>query len=213
MPEGYPDQVLDEEKARQTHVSLIQLLDDKPAGVPALRYTGFKIQGGAIYISCVDQAAKDWLTREIERCVPWENAKLSVIDAKDAEKPVRLMAWFPDPLPVEPEKVLKRLTNQNPGIPADTWRVVDKKPDPKGQQLVLLAGESAWKKLQEKDCWLHYNFGRVRVKALGRKKEEGTQMEVEEEATNPPPSSEPPPAAPHVAPLTEEGVKEEGSSN
>lgn len=48
----------------------------------------------------------------------------------------RTLAWIPE-LPKEPE-ILHRLGVQNKGLCTKQWRVVDRKKDSKGQQLVIL---------------------------------------------------------------------------
>lgn len=77
-------------------------------------------------------------TPPINKHVPWEAAKPSVIGAKDLSKPVRPKTWIPGP--EEAVKTSKAATRH--------WEL-GKKQDAKGLQLIVLLGEASWKKMQE----------------------------------------------------------------
>lgn len=166
------------EQADLVKTALTDAFDDVAEGQQPPRFSGVNLRGGFLLASCADQATKDWLVRVVEKCVPWEGAKLSTCDAKDVPKPVRTLVWIPGPAQ-EPEKTLKCLRMQNPGLQTNTWTVVDTKPDPKGQQLVLLMDEASWKRIEDLQCKPYLNLTRVLFKALGRKKG-GEQMEVDQ---------------------------------
>lgn len=60
-------------------------------------------------------------------------------------KPTRIMTWISGPVE-EPNKVMKWLAVQNPGLNISTWNVVGRKQNPKGQQLTNSDG---WGLLKE----------------------------------------------------------------
>lgn len=180
LPHGYPETSLSESQGELIKNALINALDEIAEGQQPPRFSGVYFRGGFLLASCADQATKEWLERMVEKCVPWEGAKLSVCDAKDIPKPIRALVWIPGPIQ-EPEKTLRRLRVQNPGLQTSTWTVVDRKPDPKGQQLILMVDEASWRKIEELQCRPYFNLTRVFFKALGRKKDLGEQMEVEED--------------------------------
>lgn len=191
VPQGFPENVLSEEQAGLIKTALLQALDSLTEGEPPPRFSGVNLKGGFLLASCADQATKDWLVRVVTGSEPWPGAKLSIVDAKDVPKPVRTMVWIPGPNE-EPEKVLRRLKTQNPGLLTETWSVVDKKLDPKGQQLILLMGESSWEKIQSLQCRPYLNLSRVLFKRLGKNKDRGAEEKMEVDkggADNEPPAS------------------------
>lgn len=194
VPEGYPYTALDEEQAGLTKASLLQVIVGLQAGEPAPRFSEMRSRGGALIMACADQVTAAWLERVVPTCTPWAEAKLRVIDPKLVQKPVRALAFFPGTPQLEPESVLKCLERQNPGLLAETWKVVDRKLEPKGQQLIVLMGKVSWEKIVGLDNRPYFAFSRVLFKALGRKKGEGDPMEEEmgeapEQPEVPPPTT------------------------
>lgn len=184
IPHGYPETILSEDQARLIRESLISALDKIPEGGPSPRFSEVKFRGGILHASCADQSTKEWLGRVVGESELWEGAKLGVIDSKDVPKPMRTLTWIPGPSE-EPEKVLKRLKVQNPGLRTETWSVVDKKLDPKGQQLIILMDERSWTKIQELNHRPYLNLTRVLFKALGKGKEKPEAMLVDEKSSTP----------------------------
>lgn len=166
MSEGYPNKVLSNEQAEQVRAALIASIDDVKEGTPAPRFTEVKYWGGLLHVSCADEATRVWLEFIVAKCSPWEGAKLVVTNGKDVPKPVRALTWIPGP-PEEPEKVLKRLETQNPGLCTEAWKVVDIKVDPKGQRFIVIMEENSWNKIQELQGRLYLNLTRILFKPLG----------------------------------------------
>lgn len=124
---------------------------------------------GALHIHCADQQSKDWLGAQLEVSKPWEGARLRFLDVKDLPKPVRAMVWIPGPA-MEPELLFKRIEKQNP-IATGDWKAVDRREDPKGQQLIVLMDQTSWDKLGEACNHRPYlNFTRVKFRLLAKKK-------------------------------------------
>ena len=146
---------------------------------------------GTLRITCADQATKDWLGGLTSQEEPWEGAKLRFVEAKNLPKPVRTMVWVPGPV-LEPEKIISRIAVQNEGICTESWRVVDRKEDSKGQQLVVLMDQTSWDTLGKVDHRPYLNFSRVAFKVLSKAKadEGATGGEKMEEGEGP--SEEPP---------------------
>ncbi|KAJ8937979.1 hypothetical protein NQ318_015476 [Aromia moschata] len=143
MPQGYPDQALNEEQADLIRAVFRQALRATKRGEPGPR--------GFLLASCADQFTKDWAVRVLAEKEPWPGAKLIITDEKDVPKPVRTLVWIPGPA-MEPEEILSSLDIQNPGLHTETWTVVDKKLDPKGQQLIILMSQKSWRALEGLQC-------------------------------------------------------------
>ena len=145
-------------------------------------------------MTCSDQATVDWLSGLLSREAPWEGATLRFIEAKNLPAPVRAMVWIPGPQE-EPEKIIKRLGIQNPTIRTTNWKVVDRKGDPKGQQLVVLMDKPSWDEMGTACQHRPYlNFSRVTFRQLAKKgapeekEQEGASMETEGPTEEPPPT-------------------------
>lgn len=173
---------------------ILEKIDAVEAGKIHPKFTDCRHRDGALRITCCDQDTKDWLGGLVREEEPWKESKLQFVEAKNLPKPVRALVWIPGPS-VEPEKILKRLELQNKGMKTAGWKVVDRKEDPKGQQLVVLMDQTSWDTMEPVGHRPYLNFTRVKFKALAKKKEgedaeeEPEKMEVEGAPENPPPST------------------------
>lgn len=78
-----------------------------------------------------------------------EAEKLRFVAARNLPEPVRTLVWVPRPAK-EQSAILKRIEKQNQGVTTKERQVVDRKEDPKRQQLVVLWTElrgSGWANL------------------------------------------------------------------
>lgn len=185
-----PEKMMTEEETGKIKAWILQKIDDLPLGTTSPRFTECRHRGGALLITCSDQATRDWLSGVLKQEAPWEGAKLRFVEAKNLPKPMRTLVWIPGP-PEEPEKILRRVEKQNQGISTKEWKVVDRKEDPKGQQLVVLMDLTSWEKMGACDHRPYVNFTRVTFKALARPKK---GKEGEEEKMEEGPSEEPQPS-------------------
>lgn len=212
LPEGYPDTCLTEEQAEIIKCYLLKKIDEleEEGSAPRPKFADVRHKGGLLTVTCVDSATREWLDKTAKQCPPnelWEGAKLDLLEAKDVPKPVRTLAWIPGPK-MEPKTILHRIAVQNAGVTTKSWKVVDTKPDPKGQQVVITMDERSWIKLQDLNCRPYINFSRVTFKKLGRREEDKEDEKPEGEEREPPEEemdvedTEKPPA----------GVAEEGTS-
>lgn len=125
----------------------------------------------------MDASTCSWLAGVVQNCTPWEGAKLKLVKETDLTKTVRALAWIPGPA-AQPDKILRRLKVQNRKIPLGSWRVVNTKADPKGQQVVFAMDESSWKVLKETlGSKLYFQWSTLNFRLLGR----GAKGEVETE--------------------------------
>ncbi|KAK4876021.1 hypothetical protein RN001_012443 [Aquatica leii] len=194
---------LSEEETRQIKTWILDRIDTLSTGTVSPKFTECRHRGEALLITCADQVSVDWLRTELGRVAPWKGAKLRFLEAKDLPKPVRAHAWIPG-AHVEPVKILKRIEIQNAGVVTSSWRVVDRKEDPKGQTLIVLMDQTSWDKMGAICNHNPYvNFSRVTFKLISKTKvggEEATSMECEETTVVEGPSEEPQPTASSTAP-------------
>ncbi|XP_031329836.1 uncharacterized protein LOC116160842 [Photinus pyralis] len=193
---------LSEEETGRLQTWILDRVDALAVGAVSPKFTECRHRGGALLITCADQASVDWLRSELGSVAPWEGAKLRFVEAKNLPKPIRAHVWIPG-AQVEPEKILKRIEIQNAGVTTSNWRVVDRKEDPKGQTLIVLMDQTSWEKMGATCNHRPYvNFTRVTFKLLSKTKveeEEVTRMECEEAAAGEGLSEEPQPTAPTTA--------------
>lgn len=182
-----------EDEAGTLKTWILRQIDElNPEGAIAPRFTECRHRGGALHITCSDQDTCDWLAGMLQQEVPWEGAQLRFVEAKNLPKPVRTLVWIPGPIE-EPQKLLDRVEKQNRGLSTKEWKVVDRKEDPKGQQLVVLMDQTSWDKMGAYDHRPYVNFTRITFKALTRPTKETGQkegkMEVEGPNEEPAPST------------------------
>lgn len=173
---------LTEEDTGKLKTWIIQRIDSmgEEEGKVYPRFTEARYRAGALHIVCSDAASRGWLGRQLEQAVPWEGARLRLVEAKNLPKPVRAMVWIPGPQE-EPGAIIKRIGRQNP-VDTKRWTVVDRKDDPKGQQLVVLMDQKSWDHLGSVCQHRPYvNLTRIQFKLLGKKQQEEGQEKMEVE--------------------------------
>lgn len=188
-----PEKSLTEEETGRLKTWILQKIDSLGTDEVHPRFTECRHRAGTLRISCSDQATRDWVSMLLSQETPWEGAKLRFVEAKNLPKPVRTLVWIPGP-PEDPQVLISRLEKQNGGISTTDWKVVDKKEDPKGQQLIVLMDQTSWDKMGT--CCDHrpyVNFSRVLFKVLSkpkREEEEEEKMDVEGQEGAPPTSTD-----------------------
>lgn len=164
-----PEGTLTAEETDLVKTWILGRIDAIETGQHYPHFTECRRWRGALHIHCANQQSKDWLGAQLDGSKPWEGARLRFVDVKDLPKPVRAMVWIPGPA-MEPELLFKRIEKQNP-IATGDWKAVDRKEDPKGQQLVVLMDQTSWDKLGTACGHSPYvNFTRVKFRLLAKKK-------------------------------------------
>jgi len=179
-----PETFLSEEETGGIKSWILSSLDKLQKGEMYPRFADCRHRHGALHITCQDEATRDWLTLLLQQETPWEGAKLRFIDAKNLPKPIRTMVWIPGPQE-EPATLLNRIEKQNPEVSTKDWRVVDRKDDDKGQQLIVVMDQTSWDQLGKACNHRPYlNFSQVLFKALAKPKPEEEPVQKGEEGNS-----------------------------
>lgn len=166
-----PEGTLTAEEVELVKSWILGRIDANETGQHYPHFTECRSWAGALHIHCADQQSKEWLGAQLSQSKPWEGARLRFLDVKDLPKPVRAMVWIPGPV-MKPESIFKRMEKQN-AITTGEWRAVDRREDPKGQQLIVLMDQTSWDKMGKAcDHRPYINFTRVKFRLLAKKKPE-----------------------------------------
>jgi hypothetical protein len=86
---------------------------------------------------CVDEQHGQWLVRATDNHRLGSGARLKATDARNLPKPVKLAPWTWDKVAQTQDEMLKWITNLNPGLHTENWRILDKQSETKGHKLIL----------------------------------------------------------------------------
>jgi hypothetical protein len=95
------------------------------------------LEGGILLYICADQLSGQWLFKAIVNNRLDSGARLKATDARNLHTPVKMALRIGDKVAQNQEELLKWITNLNPGLNTEHWRVLDKQSEPKGQRLIL----------------------------------------------------------------------------
>ncbi|PNF33649.1 hypothetical protein B7P43_G12928 [Cryptotermes secundus] len=88
--------------------------------------------------TCADQQSEQWLVRTIDNHRLKSGARLKITDAKNLPEPMKFALRTKDKVAQNPAELVKWIGNLIPGLHTESWRILDRKSEPKGQRLILL---------------------------------------------------------------------------
>lgn len=121
VPELYPEERLSVEQGRAIVDALEKAIDGISEGeIPCFR-DNWLLRGAQVF-HCDSQAAKDWLLCRAPEWVPWEGAKLRVVEQSALQKAERVTVYVRGTH--APDVILRRLGMQNKSLHVQEWRTV-----------------------------------------------------------------------------------------
>lgn len=159
---------LSEEETGKIQTWILGRIDSLSAGSVSPRFIDCRHREGVLLITCADQVSVGWLRSQLSRAALWELPKLRFVEEKDLSKTIAAHAFIPESRE-EPEKILRRIESQNPGVATGSWRVVNRKVNANGQRLIVLMNQTSWVKLGDIcDHCPYVNFSRVTFQFLSQ---------------------------------------------
>jgi hypothetical protein len=140
--EGYPEAHLTEEQGDAIELAIImEICPFEDGSAPS--FAGSYMEKGALIVSCLNDATKNWLGELIPKLKPLgDEHPIKVGLRKDILRSFRVFfRAHPKLLKVAPEKVLEMLDKQNPALRVKDWKVLSSKADPKGYGFVCYLDE------------------------------------------------------------------------
>ncbi|KAG5866241.1 hypothetical protein JTB14_027643 [Gonioctena quinquepunctata] len=163
----FPPKTLPEDQLDCMQTAILGEIDKIADGAFRPQFLKCFKRRGMLTIECNNQESVDWLNTTIETLVPWEGAKIKVI--KNADIPVyKIIQVLLPNIKDEPEKVLKRLDRQNPGLKTKDWYVVNTKTEKNLQEVIVSVEQNVLEALEKVDYKPFLNFSRIEVRCLGK---------------------------------------------
>ncbi|KAK0158069.1 hypothetical protein PV327_011170 [Microctonus hyperodae] len=172
VPVGYPGRSLTYEEGSLISRALLAAMDAIPKGMAVPRFEGTRWLRGALWVTCADDQAKEWLNNVVPSLRPWENAALTLLDKGKIPRLKKMMAVFPD-TNEEVGAIFRRLVRCNPGLQTEMWKVWRAKPVGRNLQLILGVDEGSVAELTKLSFAPYFGLGRARFQDLQSKTERG----------------------------------------
>lgn len=123
IPSGYPGRCLKPDHLMPIHELLTEKMEEAPDPLPNLLIAP-SVAAGAVHVTCSDAAAARWL-KEALHGAELEGLGLTVVEAKDLPKPVK-MAWKSRNMALaDTTRALRLLQRMNPSLRTSDWKVVN----------------------------------------------------------------------------------------
>jgi hypothetical protein len=103
--------------------------------IPHLK--SYRLEGGALIYTCADQQSGRWLIRAIDNHRLGSGARLKATDARNLPKPIKVALRVMDNVAQTQDELLRWIQHLNPGLHTETWRVLGRQSERKGQRLFL----------------------------------------------------------------------------
>ncbi|PNF41014.1 hypothetical protein B7P43_G08808 [Cryptotermes secundus] len=169
--ETYPEDKLTEGDQDSILEELGQALCRTPLGeLPHLK--PYRLEGGALLYTCADQQSGQWLMRTIDNHRLKSGARLKITDTKNLPKPVKIAIRTKDKVVQNPDELLKWIGNLNPGLYTESWRILDRKSEPKGQRLILLIDRDSLSVIKETGYRVYTGLSQGTVRVLQHPEEQ-----------------------------------------
>ena len=150
---------LTEDEAALIRKGLVEALDSVEGPAPQFEASG--LRDGALWVSCADSVAWDWLVAAAPKLGPEQNS-YRVVRPEELEK-IRVKTFIHGPRPASKD-VLRRLGKQNPGLRVDSWRVTyrnDEVENPRGLYIVFSVEEDSVVELERLGWRPYYELSRI----------------------------------------------------
>ncbi|CAG9833997.1 unnamed protein product [Diabrotica balteata] len=132
-------------------------------------FKSWTYSGEIIRVVCDDDGSLSCLENVIARLKPWEDASLAVVSQDKLPKLTKASLWIPEDGTTtsdDPERVLLRLTAQNPDVAVARWCTFHRevKKDPNGHLFVFGIGDEDMDVLRKREMRLSYAFTSLTLK-------------------------------------------------
>jgi hypothetical protein len=97
----------------------------------------YRLEGGALIYTCGDQQSGQWLIIAIDNHRLGSGARLKATDARNLPKPIKVALRVRDNVAQTQNELLSWIQHLNQRLHMETWRVLGRQSEPKGQRLFL----------------------------------------------------------------------------
>jgi hypothetical protein len=126
----------------------------------------YRLVGGARIYACGDQQSGQWLIKAIDDHRLESGFRLKATDARNLPKPVKVALRTRDKVTQGQEELLKWTADHNPGFHTESWRVLDKQSESKGQRLILFIDWGSYTTIQRTGNKIYIGLSQGTVKVL-----------------------------------------------
>lgn len=161
VPSDYPAAVLKQEEGELLTRALLGALDAIPSGQAVPCFDGHRWEQGAMWVTCSDDTAKEWLKTTIPTLTPWEGASLQALEKDNLPRLKKTSAIFFN-TKEDTEVLIRRLKRQNPTLNTDVWRVWDRREANGNVHLYLSVDAPSMEALARVGNAPHCGLGRAR---------------------------------------------------
>ncbi|PNF16032.1 hypothetical protein B7P43_G04600, partial [Cryptotermes secundus] len=136
-----------------------------PPGNDGLGRLDQLVERALIYVRA-DQQSGQWLIKAIVNHRLKSGTRLKATDARNLPKPVKVALRTKDKIDQNQEELLKWITDLNPGLHTENWRVLDKQSQTKGERLILFIDRDSHTIIQRTGYKIFTGLSQGTVKVL-----------------------------------------------
>ncbi|KAL1447091.1 hypothetical protein WDU94_000568, partial [Cyamophila willieti] len=172
--ESYPEEKLSDVMLKSIKTSVTkEIFKANPGELP--RFTNYHGEKGILYITCADEASRDWLLAKVrgdlKDCV---GAPLRIGPSKEIVKSTKMTTWVSAELiellgEKDHKGIITLIGLQNPTLPTEDMTVITSHSDTSGTTLVLFVGELGLKELRRMGFKAHLGLTQLTFKLIGKK--------------------------------------------
>lgn len=179
--DAYPDASLTQSNWYAIQDIICESMGKLPPEAAKPCFENMRLMQGALVVDCTNTYSKEWLRQKVATVVPWEGAKLRLVEHSALIRPVKMSVWVPGN-PTTPTVMMSRLQQQNPTIRTGDWKVYDEKKEAAGQRLILGVAQQSVPALKVLDNRPFYGLTRLKFSLLSKPTAEGKAPSPEDPA-------------------------------
>lgn len=120
--QAYPLNLLTTEQITAVTIAIMDKIVENKDGKLKPQFTSSVRKAGYLSITCKDELTRLWLVKIVPTLVPWEGARLYVLNGDALSRPILAMAIITNDANYDSPRIMKLLAGQNDHYNFKAWR-------------------------------------------------------------------------------------------